>query len=160
MRTYLKSLTPLWLYPAISLVVTAFAFLAVQAVMRAIVICRSFIFCQGHICRPSHLAYDSAGFALLSAALAQAQYLLASSLVLSLKDRVSAFSVLFFSASVSGLFFSRIAAGSNFGLSRLCGLLVTAACLLGGLTALFQKESENPMSGLKFNPFRYPKKIN
>ncbi|MCX5786387.1 MAG: hypothetical protein NTX59_11935 [Elusimicrobia bacterium] len=154
MRTYLKSLTPLWLYPGLSLVTTAFAFLAVQAGVRAAFVCLRFAFGQEKIYRVNPLIYDSAEFALLSAGLALAQYFLASSLALSLKDRVSAFSVLFFSASASGLFFLHIAAGSNFGASRLCGLPVIAACLLGGLTALFQKESENPLRGFKFNPFR------
>ena len=98
---------------------------------------------------------DSAGFALLSAALALAQYFLGSFLVLALKDAALAFSVLFFSASAAGVFFSMVAAGSSLGASRMCGLPVMAACLIGGLTALFQKESENPLRGLKFNPFIY-----
>jgi len=123
-------------------------------------VCLHFAFGQEKIYWVKHMVRDCAGFALLSAALALAQYFLASSLVLSLKDRALAFSVLFFSASASGVFFSRIAAGSSLGAPRMCGLPVTAACLIGGLTALFQKESENPMNGLKFNPFIYPKKFN
>jgi hypothetical protein len=155
MRAYLKSLAPIWLYPALTLALTAFAFLAVEGGVRGIFVCLRFAFGQEKVYWVKHMVRDSAGFALLSAALALVQYFLASSLVLSLKDRVLAFSVLFFSALASGLFFSIIAAGSNLGASRLCGLPVIAACLLGGLTALFQKESENPMNGLKFNPFMY-----
>ena len=153
MKTYLKSLTPLWLYPGLSLVATAFAFLAVQAGVRVVFIWLSFVHGRIKIYWTTSLVYNSAEFALLSAGLAFAHYFLASSLVLSLKDRISVFSVLFFSASASGLFFSHIAAGTNLSVSRLCGLPVIAACLLGGLAALFQKESENPLRGLKFNPF-------
>jgi len=145
----------MWLYPALTLALTAFAFLAVESGVRGMFVCLRFAFGREKFYWLKYMVRDSAGFALLSAALALAQYFLASSLVLSLKNRALAFSVLFFSALASGVFFSRVAAGSSLGVPRLCGLPVIAACLIGGLTALFQKETENPLRGLKFNPFMY-----
>ncbi|HAF95345.1 MAG: hypothetical protein A2X34_09120 [Elusimicrobia bacterium GWC2_51_8] len=155
MRAYLKSLNPIWLYPALTLVSTAFAFLAAESGVWCMFVCLRFAFGHEKIYWVKHIIRDSTGFALLSAGLALTQYFLASSLVLSMKDRVLAFSVLFFSASASGVFFARLAADSSLGVSRLCSFPVITACLFGGLTALFQKESENPMRGLKFNPFKY-----
>ena len=150
----IRIMPALWLYPLLALMLTAFAFLAAAGCVRGLFAALCLAFGQENVYWIKHLVRDSAGFALLSAAIAVGHYFLASSLVLALKDAALAFSVLAFSASASGVFFMKIAAGSSFGVSRLCGVPVAAACLFGGLVALFQAEGENPLRGRKFNPFR------
>ena len=153
MSSYRTSLTAVWLYPAITLALTAFSFLDAETGARGIFALLCFAAGRENIYWVKHLVYDSLGFALLSAALALTQYFLASCLILSLRGRILSFYLLLFSAAASGVFFLGIADGTNLGASRLCGLPATAACLIGGFVAFFQRESENPMKGVRFNPF-------
>lgn len=88
--------------------------------------------------------YDSAGFALASAATALLHYYLASLLHFAGAGRAGISASVFFGAVFCGLLFWRGAAASSLGAYGFSGLCVTAAVLIGGLGAAFQEPGENP----------------
>ncbi len=88
--------------------------------------------------------YDSAGFAIASAATAALHYYLASLLRFAGAGRAGISAAVFFGAVFCGLLFWRGAAASSLGAYGFSGLCVTAAVLIGGLGAAFQEPGENP----------------
>ena len=87
---------------------------------------------------------DSAGFALASSATALLHYYLVSLLRFTGAGRAALSAAVFFCAVLCGLLFWRGSWHSALGAYGFSGLCVTAAALLGGLGAVFQRPGENP----------------
>ncbi len=88
--------------------------------------------------------YDSAGFALVSAGTALAQYFLVSLLRRAADEKMFLAVICGFTALFCGLLFWRTALLSSLGAYGLSGLTVTLAALLGGLEAVYQADTQNP----------------
>lgn len=146
-------LTPLWLYPGLTIAAVIFAFYTARVCVWAAFWLQRVVCGRDSVYLTSHLIYSSLELAAFSAQLAAAQYLMASSLALAERDRGISFSLVFFSAAVAGLFFSRLVAVPGPETVPLSGLPAAVACLIGALGGIFQKENENLMVKVKFNPF-------
>ena len=102
----------------------------------------------------TYVPYDSAGFAFLTATNTVLQYYLASLLGHNLRGRPALLGIIFVSAMISAIFFLRLSARSTFNSYTFAVLPLIVSYLLGALMGLFQKESDNPFHGSKFNIFR------
>ncbi len=100
------------------------------------------------------MAYDSAGFAFLTASNTILQYYLASLLGHNLRDRSALLSIVFISAMISSVFFLKLSVRSAFGSYVFASLPLIVSYLLGAVMGLFQKEPENPFHNSKFNIFK------
>lgn len=105
------------------------------------------------------IVYDAAGFSALTLTSTVAHYFLASLLSGNLAgntfwSRKKLFLTIFAGAVFASALFMRLARGSDFAHYDFSFLPITAAIVLGGGTAIFQKESGNLFKDSRFNLFK------
>lgn len=132
------------IYISLSLLAGALILLAGLAAVQAGIVLARLALGSQQVSMLKPIFSDAAGFALICAMTALAQYYLTSLLALCGAGRLAMSATAGCSALFLGLFFWRAAELSNLGAYGLSGLPVTLAALIGGAAAITQKAEENP----------------
>ena len=131
-------------YLAASLLATVLLLLASLAAMKVSFAAARFLIGARGVYWLKPALYDSVGFAASAAGTALLQYLLLSLLRPLLRDQAFLAALVAFCSLFCGLLFWRGALSTPLGAYGFSGLAVTLSALLGGLTAVYQRESESP----------------
>lgn len=142
------------LYSCISVCFTSVQFLLSGALVYLLF--KAVTLCAGPLALKlvNDAVFDAAGFAFLTATTAFLQYYLASLLDRNLGSSPALSGIVLISAIISSAFFLRLSAHSAFGSYVFSSLPLMISFLIGALTGLFQKGTDNPFRHSKLNIFR------